>query len=517
MAKGNFTALQQLKPAEIKVGELYSSWVDGYIKNGEAERAAILKRAQEEGKSLQELMKDVKIEHATTITPWQNERNRLASDGIELVGNARMMATNMNIPIEERRAYADKARNYANQIAELDTLIKDPKLIEQYANNVKTTSEGKAFKGDPRLGLYMSVEAGLAKFRTNKDGMLEVGYIENPEDPEKKEKWELLSEVKQKYMTPIEESTVESYNKYLVDLAQKVTTETTTSNGYVRTYSKKFDAKDAKTLLMNSFGFDPNKDPKELFNVNAIPRQLNHRFYDKHQRTIQSAADFEEAINDSVMLMKTASDEKTTREVLKTADDITLDKLQIANARKNLREHSGGGSGSGGVTAGGGGMYNSGNQTAYVKTTVPKTVYDAKLKKMVATNESTTVIRPMPMRVLSLPKLKGMPTTENVFGITTYKNKKGEIQPAYYLGTPAKDGKIVTSRIAENELNSYFVKLGYNPMVAKQYLLDNTQGEIPYIGNQSPKAVSRKDYENLDIFFKTKVSGGDDGEGVLGW
>ena len=348
MAKGNYTALQQLKPAEIKVGELYNKWVDGYIKNGEAERAAKLKRAQEEGKSLQELMKDVKIEHATTITPWQNERSRLASEGIELVGNAGMMATNLDIPIEQRRAYVNKARNYANQIAELDALIKDPKLIEQYANNVKTTSEGKAFKGDPRLGLYMSVEAGLAKFRTNKDGMLEVGYIENPEDPEKKEKWELLSEAKQKYMTPIEESTVESYNKYLVDLAQKVTTETTTSNGYVRTYNKAFDAKDAKTLLMTSFGLDPSKDAKDNFNVNNIPRQLNHRFYDKNTRSIQSAADLEEAINDSVLTMKAAADEKTSREVLKTADDITLDKLQIANARKNLykQDAPSGGSGS---------------------------------------------------------------------------------------------------------------------------------------------------------------------------
>lgn len=336
MAKGNYASLQYLKPTEIKNGELYSSWVDGYIKRGDAERAMALKRAQEEGKSLEDLMKDVKVEHATTITPWQNERNRLASDGIDLVGNARMMATNMNIPIEQRRAYADKARNYANQIAELDTLIKDPKLIEQYANNVKTTSEGKAFKGDPRLGLYMSVEAGLAKFRTNKDGMLEVGYIENTQDPDKKEKWELLSEVKQKYMTPIEESTVESYNKYLVDLAQKVTTETTTSNGYVRTYNKAFDAKDAKTLLMTSFGLDPSKEAKDNFNVNNIPRQLNHRFYDKNTRPIQSAADLEEAINDSVLTMKTAADEKTSREVLKTADDITLDKLQIANARKNL-------------------------------------------------------------------------------------------------------------------------------------------------------------------------------------
>ena len=40
MAKGTYTALQQLKPTEIKVGELYGNWVDGYVKNGEAERAA---------------------------------------------------------------------------------------------------------------------------------------------------------------------------------------------------------------------------------------------------------------------------------------------------------------------------------------------------------------------------------------------------------------------------------------------------------------------------------------------
>ena len=77
MQKGNYTALQQLKPTEIKVGELYNKWVDGFVKSGEAERAAKLKRAQEEGKSLQELMKDVKIDYSTTITPFQNESNRI--------------------------------------------------------------------------------------------------------------------------------------------------------------------------------------------------------------------------------------------------------------------------------------------------------------------------------------------------------------------------------------------------------------------------------------------------------
>ena len=154
-------------------------------------------------------------------------------------------------------------------------------------------------------------------------------------------------------------------------------------------------------------------------------------------------------------------------------------------------------------------MYNAGNQTTYIKDRIPNMEKDSK-GKMVQ-NGYKTVVREAPMRILSLPKLKGMPTSENVFGLTTYRNKKGEIQPAYYLGTPAKDGKIVTSRINENEMNSYFVKLGYNPMVAKQYLLDQTQGQIPYIGTQAPKTVSRKEYENLDIFFKTKETGEESG------
>ena len=54
MAKGNYTALQQLKPAEIKVGEFYNNWVDGYIKRGEAERAKEAKLLADQKKEIGE-------------------------------------------------------------------------------------------------------------------------------------------------------------------------------------------------------------------------------------------------------------------------------------------------------------------------------------------------------------------------------------------------------------------------------------------------------------------------------
>ena len=51
-------------------------------------------------------------------------------------------------------------------------------------------------------------------------------------------------------------------------------------------------------------------------------------------------------------------------------------------------------------------------------------------------------------------------TIDNVFGLTEYKGKDGKTKRAYYLGAPAKDGTIVTSRISEQELTSYGTKLG---------------------------------------------------------
>ena len=110
------------------------------------------------------------------------------------------------------------------------------------------------------------------------------------------------------------------------------------------------------------------------------------------------------------------------------------------------------------------------------------------------------------MRVLTLPKLKGQPSTDNVFGLTEYKGKDGKSKKAYYLGAPAKDAKYVMSRISEQELTSYGTKLGYSPAQILKFITDNSNNEgIPYQEkpnkyNYSPENI----YKNVQVSFKSK-------------
>lgn len=351
--QGNFVAYQPLKPTELKVGDIFAEKIDYLIKQKRADDAAKLKAAQEAGKSLKDLVKDVKVEHKTTITPIQNEYNKMVSEGINYISQANMMAENMSIPLEERQKYVMRAINYARDVNELSTFLNDPKLIESYDKNLQKIRENKHFEGDSRIGLFTSVDAGIVKMRRNEDGNIEVGYVSDINDtPEKAIKWEPISQVKQKYMTDIETNTQPEYIKRLVEIAQKVTTETTNSNGYVKTYKKKFDSKDGRSFLLNSFGYNPDVPDDEIFSVNAVPRELNHLFYSRNKRNIETKEDFTNAINTSLEIMRASADEKTSNEVLKTADEIEATRLRNIRLRQEIADNnrpksSGGGSGIG--------------------------------------------------------------------------------------------------------------------------------------------------------------------------
>ncbi|MDY3443411.1 hypothetical protein PG616_00935 [Riemerella anatipestifer] len=333
--QGNMIAYQPLKPTELKVGDIYAKHIDQLIKQGEAAKAAELKRKQMEGKALADVLKDIKIDRKSTITPFQDQFNKLTNEGIRYISEAKMKAEDINIPIEERRMYAQRAMNYANDVTELATFFTNPELIKSYQNNLKLVSEGKAFKGDPRIGLFTSADAGFIDIKRNENGNLEIGYIENIDDtPDKKMVYKPLSEVTQMYMTPIQESQLEKYKKRLREIAQKVTEEETNSDGYVKTSNKGFNEEKGRKSLLLDFGYDPNRADED-YNINSVPFEINEFFIDKNKRNISSKEDFLSAINDSLEYMQANADKKTSREILKTAEEIQGQKLE--NEGKKLR------------------------------------------------------------------------------------------------------------------------------------------------------------------------------------
>lgn len=491
--QGNMIAYQPLKPTELKVGDIYAKHIDQLIKQGEAAKAAELKRKQMEGKALADILKGIKIEPKTTIAPFQNQFNKVTNDAINFINEAQLKAEDINIPIEERRMYAQRAKTYASDIMELATFMADPNLVKAYQNNLELINSGKAFKGDPRIGLFASADAGLIDIRRDNNGNIEVGYIEDLNDtPDKKMVYRPLSEVKQLYMTPVQSSEVEDFKKYLFDTAQKVTKENMNSNGYVKTYSKVFDKEKARENLLTSFGYDPNQIDED-FNINSIPNRLNQFFYQKAKRNINSKEDFLNAIDDAVDYMRTNADEKTFREVLKTPEQILGQRLdnegKVLRNEKYRQDIAKGNQ--------------SNNETSYIPT------LDNGNNKVKIIDKSGKVlgIQEWNMNTVSLPPQKNMIKSDNTFGLSTFKNKAGKTINKWTVGAPASDGNYVYAPVSETDFNTYITKRGYNPMLVKKQLIEKER----YINNYSSRMIKGSIYENVKINPKAKdVNSGKD-------
>ena len=92
MAKGNYTALQQLKPTEIKVGEFYNKWVDDYIKRGEAERAAKAKLLADQKKEIGERFNAMKLDPYATLANFSDFAQNSFVETVDFVGTQRLLA-----------------------------------------------------------------------------------------------------------------------------------------------------------------------------------------------------------------------------------------------------------------------------------------------------------------------------------------------------------------------------------------------------------------------------------------
>ena len=221
-------------------------------------------------------------------------------------------------------------------------------------------------------------------------------------------------------------------------------------------------------------GIDNTKPLDEQFeSVSELPIKTKHLYYDLYKKEPQSKEDF-----------KGFEDKILNRIKAKTNESDRVDRARPTVVNVN--------NGSGGGSSQQGGFYNSANATVKVQ------VKD--------NNGKVLGVRDQEMRVLTLPKLKGQPSTDNVFGLTEYKGKDGKSKKAYYLGAPAKDGTIVTSRISEQELTSYGTKLGYSPAQILKFITDNSRNEtIPF--QEKPNKYSFSDdniYKGVKISFKSK-------------
>ena len=201
MAKGTYTALQQLKPTEIKVGELYSNWVDGYVKNGEAERAAKAKLLADQKKSAQEMVAKIDPKIFTTLQSFQPQTNAIFNQILENKALLGRMADSGQL---DSNFYNLKAKtdNLASQYIQLSTFLTNPQFLEADKKINEQIQEGDVFEGDENMGRWMSIKSGMAQLKANPNtGNIEVVYNDNVKstDTERPAKVEQIHEFASNY------------------------------------------------------------------------------------------------------------------------------------------------------------------------------------------------------------------------------------------------------------------------------------------------------------------------------
>ena len=472
--KGNAVALQALKPIENKTADILSGYVFELIKQGNAEKAAKLKALEDRGAAVDEIVAKMDLKIDSTLPQFQEGLNNYGKEYFDRKYRAERLRGNYS---PEAQAEKDRLVLEANKIKSDYELAKsfyaNPEINAKIKEAQKAIAENKLYKGGKSYSSFLAV-MGAPSVAGEENGNFGLYHYEQGADKSIKDNKTVFTPVGDLYnnILELEEDTSSTTWTELDKL--NATTSTRTDTGFVSRETIKLKEQAVRKSVRDLLGVDNTKPLDEQFeSVSELPKKTKHLYYDLYKKEPQSKEDF-----------KGFEDKILNRIKAKTNESDRVDRARPTVVNVN--------NGSGGGNSQQGGFYNSANATVKVQ------VQDDNGKVLGVRNQN--------VRLLTLPKLKGQPSTDNVFGLTYYKGENGAEIPAYYLGAPAKDGKYVMSRISQKELTSYGTRIGYTPAQMLKYLTDNSNNEdIPYQEkpnkyNYSPENI----YKNVQVSFKTK-------------
>lgn len=471
--KGNAVALQALKPIENKTADILSGYVFELIKQGNAEKAAKLKALEDRGAAVDEVVSKMDLKIDSTLPQFQEGLNKYGKSYFDKKYEAERLMGDYS---PEAIAKKDKLILEANKIKSDYELAKsfyaNPEINAKIKEAQKAIAENKLYKGGKSYSSFLAV-MGAPSVAGEENGNFGLYHYEQGADKPIKDNKTVFTPVGDLYnnILALEEDTSPTTWAELDKL--NATTSTRTDTGFVSRETIKLKEQAVRKSVRDLLGVDNTKPLDEQFeSVSELPKKTKHLYYDLYKKEPQSKEDF-----------KGFEDKILNRIKAKTNESDRVDR-----ARPTVVNVNNGGGGSSQQS----GFYNSANATVKVQ------VQDDNGKVLGVRNQN--------MRLLTLPKLKGHPSTDNVFGLTEYKGENGQKVQAYYLGAPAKDGKYVMSRISQKELTSYGTKLGYSPAQILKFITDNSRNEtIPF--QEKPNKYSFSDdniYKGVKISFKSK-------------
>lgn len=260
--QGNFVALQALKPKEYKIGDLYLQMTDYLIKKGEAEKAAKIKAAEEEGKYWDDVSKKYKIDYFSTIDKLTDDSRRLFQEAYDLNSYHTSILQDRNASRQQKEESQKILNNLQRDYLSYSTVLKDPKFIEGYQKRKEAIDKGEYFDKDPDLAVNMAFEAGISQWGFAPDGSLKVYTPDRFGDDTVRPK--SLGEIVQAYTTLPTPDLVNGKNGFLqtiydagADLKKKWQTDTGITKQTFEQYSKEKGQDWLNTFIGTEY--DPNR------------------------------------------------------------------------------------------------------------------------------------------------------------------------------------------------------------------------------------------------------------------
>lgn len=271
MAKGNFTALQQLKPTEIKVGEFYNNWVDGYIKRGEADRAAKAKLLADQKKEIGERFNSMKLDPYATLANFSDFAQNSFVETADFVGTQRLLAEK---DPANARAYLMRAENAVADYRSLASTFGNKDFIEKANAKQQALASNDVFSETDNNEQLAMLGQAIPEYRRDPNtGRMKFGLpksgVATDEDPLE---WKSTGEIVGLWTSPDEINLLKSnksngnngfLDKQVFDVAKQMADEYSTNYDGNRTNAKKwFSEKRGGQWFDSTFGeFNPNSIP----------------------------------------------------------------------------------------------------------------------------------------------------------------------------------------------------------------------------------------------------------------
>lgn len=469
--KGNYIALQQLKPVKYDVGEYSVKLQDWLIQRGDAQEAIKVKRVADEKKYWNEKADKIKVDPTFTRQNFQQGLDKLYNGVIDLKDQALRASNDPNLTNEDKQKVLSSATKAESDYKLYATTLGSKEFLDNVTKSEAFIADGNADLLDPKLAQRKAMQLGIFDANISKDGSINFSLPKQDGSNESVEYG--LYDIRDNMMSMpqldvLRDTKAGGKGLYsvLADTAKDMTTEYDNNTNGNRTVTRKqFAIGKGKVYADTVFGND--------FNPNVIDNRLNAFYRAKNGgNNIETPEQFSQAKTAIVDYMASLVPDESKVDTKYTDAQLAKQKQDLVNAQLEAQEKKAN-------------IAYKNAQSKFLKDATQQTselvpnfiaptqIKDPKTGKVTGVQNQET-------NVVMVKRSDGKTTTSVPFGVSVFRNKNNQIVTQYKVGTISENGNLVYSKLDRAEYVATLRGMGQNPMDVDRKLKAETLTPVRY-------------------------------------